>query len=135
MYQPLLKKTALSLVVAAAMGAGAPTASADSVSLTQRPVVMRLSADEFRIAFGINAATCAASGCSGAIRYRVDWKTEDGVMHSEIKRVDYIAEPRAKRTITVDRARFDTAEGAHTTDVVDVRVERITCLAGMPTAL
>ncbi len=135
MYQPSVRKTALSLAVAAAFGAGAPTASAASVSLAQRPVVMRLSADEFRIAFGINAASCVARGCSGAIRYRVDWKTEDGVLHSETKRVDYIAEPRANRTITVDRARFDTAEGAHTTDVVDVRVERITCRAGTPTAL
>jgi len=135
MYQPLLRKAALSLAVAAAIGAGAPAASAASVSLAQRPVVMRLGADEFRIAFGINAATCTAGGCSGAIRYRVDWKTDDGVLHSEIKRVDYIAEPRANRTITVDRARFDTAEGAHTTDVVDVRVERITCRPGMPAAL
>jgi hypothetical protein len=38
--------------------------------------------------------------------------------------------PRASRAITVDRQYFDTAEGQHTTDVVKVSVDRITCLEG-----
>jgi hypothetical protein len=32
--------------------------------------------------------------------------------------------------LTVDRQYFDTAEGAHTTDIVRVTVESITCMQG-----
>jgi len=88
--------------------------------LTQEPFVMRLSKDEFRIAFGINAPLCVANGCSGVIRYRVDWKTEDGTVVSELRRVSYELPAHYSRTITVDRQYLDTAEGAHTTEVVRV---------------
>ena len=47
--------------------------------VTQEPLVMRLSKDEFRIAFGIDGEKCLPQGCHGSIRYRVNWKTEDGV--------------------------------------------------------
>jgi hypothetical protein len=133
-------KIPASLIVAAtaaalpalSSGATTPPASAKPVSLSQEPVVMRLSKDEFRIAFGINADRCGtrANGCNGVIRYRVDWKTEDGTMRSEIKRVSYAVVPRSSHSLTVDRQYFDTAEGAHTTEVVKVSVDMITCVDG-----
>lgn len=117
------------LTMSAAAGAAAPPQRA--VSLTQEPLIMRLNKDEFRIAFGINGERCGANGCSGVIRYRVDWKTADGTARSEIKRVGYSVSPLAPRTIAVDRQYFDTAEGRHTTDVVKVRVDAITCRDGI----
>jgi hypothetical protein len=65
------------------------------------------------------------------IRYRVDWMTADGTTRSEIKRVGYSVAPLARRTIAVDRQYFDTAEGRHTTDVVKVSVDAITCRDGV----
>ena len=121
---------AASLAALPALGANAAAVSIRAVSLTQNPVVMRLSKDEFRIAFGLNAERCAAGGCSGVIRYRVDWKTEDGTTRSELKRVSYAVVPRSSHSLTVDRQYFDTAEGAHTTDVVKVSVDLITCVDG-----
>jgi hypothetical protein len=109
-----------------ASGSAAP-ASKRSVSLAQEPLVMRLDKDEFRIAFGLNAGRYVSNGCDGVISYRVDWKTEDGTTRREVKRVKYTVLPGASRTITVDRQYFDTAEGAHTTDVVKVSVDNITC--------
>ena len=111
-----------------ALGSTADSPSARSASLVQDPLVMRLSKDEFRIAFGINAQGCASNGCRGVIHYTVKWKTEDGTVMSEFRRVRYTVVPHSSRTITVDRQYFDTAEGAHTTDVVKVTVDRITCL-------
>jgi hypothetical protein len=99
-----------------------------SVSLTQDPLVMRLDKDEFRIAFGINADGLGSNGGNGVIRYRVDWKAEDGTARSEIKRVSYTVLPGTSRTITVDHQYFDTAAGEHTTDVVKVSVDQITYL-------
>jgi hypothetical protein len=122
---------AASLAALPALGANAAAVSTRAVSLTQDPVVMRLSKDEFRIAFGLNSEHCASGGCNGVIRYRVDWKTEDGTTRSEIKRVSYTAVPSAHRAMTVDRQYFDTAEGAHTTDVVRVSVDMITCEDGV----
>jgi hypothetical protein len=113
-----------------ALSSAAAPPSAHTIHLTQDPVVMRLSRDEFRIAFGINAERCASQGCNGVIRYRVDWKTEDGTVHSETKHVSYNVLPHTSRTMTVDRQYFDTAEGAHKTDIVKVRVDMITCAAG-----
>lgn len=101
-----------------------------AASLTQSPLVMRLGKDEFRVAFGISSVGCTASGCYGAIRYRVNWKAEDGTTHSDIREVGYTVVPTAARTITVDRQYFDTSEGAHTTDVVEVTVAGITCHQG-----
>ena len=100
------------------------------ISLSQSPLVMRLSKDEFRIAFGINGEQCSPNGCHGLIRYRVDWRTEGGVTHSEVKQVDFAVSPHSARSITVDRQYFDTGEGAHTTEVVNVSVDDITCYAG-----
>jgi hypothetical protein len=127
-----MKTMSLSLiaVVAFSVGATAAPSSERSVSLTQDPLVMRLNKDEFRIAFGIDGRQCAANGCNGLIHYRVDWKTADGATRSEIKQVSYSVSPRASRTIAVDRQYFDTAEGRHTTDVVKVSVDKITCLDG-----
>lgn len=92
---------------------------------------MRLSKDEFRVAFSINAERCAPNGCNGVIQYRIDWKTENGTTRSEIKLVNYIVSPTANRAMTVDRQYLDTAEGAHTTDVIKVQVDKITCLDGV----
>jgi len=131
----MMKIISLCLIAIATTGAIASAiaapASGHSASLTQEPVVMRLSKDEFRIAFGINSERCASTGCNGVIHYRVDWKAEDGLTRSESRRVSYAALPSMNRSITVDRQYFDTAEGAHTTDVVKVSVDRITCLDGL----
>jgi hypothetical protein len=130
-----MKTISLSLITVATLGviasAIAAPASEHSASLTQEPLVMRLSKDEFRIAFGINSERCAATGCNGVIHSRVDWKAEDGTTRSESRRVNYAALPNIGRSITVDRQYFDTAEGAHTTDVVKVSVDKITCLDGV----
>jgi hypothetical protein len=91
---------------------------------------MRLSKDEFRIAFGVNAQGCVSNGCNGVIHYRVEWKIEDGTVISEFRRVSYNVLPHSVRTMTVDRQYFDTAEGAHTTNVVKVTVDMITCVDG-----
>ena len=124
-----MKMISLSLIATAAFcaGAGAAPRSEHSVSLTHDPLVMRVSKDEFRIAFGINGERCGASGCSGMILYRVDWKTPDGTTRTERKHVSYTVSPLASRTIAVDRQYFDTAEGQHTTDVVRVSIDAITC--------
>jgi len=125
-----MKIVPLSLMAMMTLSAGTASAGERSVSLTQDPLIMRLDKDEFRIAFGINGERCGANGCSGMIRYRVDWKTADGAIRSELKRVNYTVSPRASRTIAVDRQFFDTAEGQHTTDVVKVRIDAITCHDG-----
>lgn len=121
---------ALSLVAFASANIQATVPAQPSVSLTEAPLVMRLSKDEFRIAFGINGERCFPSGCHGLIRYRVKWKTEDGMTRFEIKRVNYAVLPHARRSITVDRQYFDTAESQHTTDLVSVSVNLITCDEG-----
>jgi hypothetical protein len=123
----------VSLSIAAvwmALSFGTALASDRSVSLTQDPLVMRLNKDEFRIAFGINGEHCGDNGCSGLIRYRVDWKTADGTTRSETKHVSYTVSPRARRTIAVDRQYFDTAEGQHETHIVKVSIDTITCRDG-----
>lgn len=127
-----MKMVPMYFIAALTLGAaaGAATPAERSVSLTQSPLVMRLNKDEFRIAFGINGEQCAQNGCNGLIRYNVDWVTTDGTAHSEIKQVTYAVPPHAGRTIAVDRQYFDTAEGAHTTDIVKVRVDAITCQDG-----
>jgi hypothetical protein len=94
-----------------------------AVLITGDPVVMRLNKDEFRIVFGIEGKSCAPHGCSGSVRY---WVASDGTTRSEQKEVSYIVSPEAARTIAVDRQYLDTGEGAHTVDVVNVRVDTIT---------
>jgi hypothetical protein len=127
-----MKMISLPLLAMLSMSAGAGvTASAvQSVSLSQDPLIMRLSKDEFRIAFGINGQSCGVNGCSGTIRYRVVWKTPDGASRSETRHVDYTVVPNAGRTIAVDRQYLDTAEGQNTTEVVNVHVDAITCNEG-----
>lgn len=110
--------------------AGTQASAAPAVSLTQSPLVMRMGKDEFRIAFGIKSVGCAPNGCHGVIRYRVNWKAEDGTISGGIREVGYRVLPHTAQSITVDRQYFDTAEGAHTTDVVEVTVARITCHEG-----
>jgi len=90
---------------------------------------MRLSKDEFRIA-SVQRQGCVSNGCNGVIHYTVEWKTEDGTVISEFKCVSYNVLPHSMRTMTVDRQYFDTAEGAHTTNVVRVTVDMITCVDG-----
>jgi hypothetical protein len=124
-----MKIVRLSLVVLLCVTAQAAQAT-PLISLSQSPLVMRLSKDEFRIAFGINGERCPPNGCHGLIRYRVDWRTEGGVTRSEVKQVYFAVSPHSARSITVDRQYFDTAEGAHTTEVVNVSVDNITCYAG-----
>ena len=121
-----MKLIPLCLLAMVAFSAGAAPRSELSVSLTQDPLVMRLNKDEFRIAFGINGEGCGHAGCSGMIRYRVNWKTADGTQRSETKHVNYTVSPLASRTIAVDRQYFDTAEGQHTTDIVKVTIDEIT---------
>ena len=126
--RPLTISLSLIAIASCVLSAGADDAppAKHSVSLTQDPLVMRLNKDEFRIAFGINGEKCLPHGCHGAIRYRVSWQTEDGARHSEIKQVSYSVLPNAGRAIAVDRQYFDTAEGAHVTDIVEVTVDAIT---------
>jgi hypothetical protein len=114
-----------------ASGASSALSSGHTVSLTEAPLVMRVNKDEFRIAFGIDGEACGQNGCSGSIRYRVDWQTAHGAKRSEIKQVGYTVSPLARRTIAVDRQYFDIAEGANTTEVVKVSVDRITCRGGI----
>ena len=115
--------------------AAAADAAPRAARVTQEPLVMRLSKDEFRIAFGIDVPGCAARGCSGQIHYRIAWRTEDGTLVAETKRVSYSVPPNYGRTMIVDRQYLDTAEGAHTTEVVRVTVKRITCEDGAGTRL
>jgi len=121
----------LCLVATMTLSAGAVLASERSVSLSQDPLIIRLNKDEFRIAFGINGDRCGERGCSGIIRYRVIWKTADGMTRSETKHVSYVVSPLASRTIAVDRQYFDTAEGQHRTDIVKVSIDEITCRDGV----
>ena len=114
----------------ACITATAAAAANPRVSLTQNPLVMRLSKDEFRIAFGVSGERCFAKGCHGAIRYQVRWRSEDGVTRSEVRLVDYTILEHSSRSIAVDRQYFDTAEGQHRTEVVAVDVALITCHEG-----
>ena len=123
-----MKLQSMFLMIAVTAGTGpvafaAPPESA--VMLTGDPVVMRLSKDEFRIAFGLEGRSCK-QGCNGSVRYRVDWKASDGTARTERKEVHYTVSPGTARTIAVDRQYLDTAEGAHTVDIVNVKVDTIT---------
>ena len=123
-----MKLPTMFLMIAVTAGASPAAFAAQpesAVTLTGDPVVMRLSKDEFRIVFGIEGRSCK-QGCNGSVRYRVNWKASDGTLRSERKEVNYTVSPDAARTIAVDRQYLDTAEGAHTVDVVNVKVDIIT---------
>ena len=99
------------------------------VSLTQDPLVMRVGKDEFRIAFGLDAASCQESGCSGSIRYDATWQTDDGQQSTERKTVAFDIPAGAERSLSVDRHYFDTAEAQHMTQIVGVAVDQISCVS------
>jgi hypothetical protein len=123
-----MKLSSVFLMTAIAASASLPALAAPpegAVLLTGDPVVMRLNKDEFRIVFGIDGKNCV-HGCSGSVRYWVDWTASDGTARTEKKEVSYSVAPEAARTIAVDRQYLDTAEGAHTVDTVKVRVDTIT---------
>ena len=133
-----MRSTMKSLMFAlvALPGAGAFAAPGTcSVNLTQDPLVMRVGKDEFRIAFGLDAASCKDSGCSGSISYDTTWETEDGQRNTERKTVAFNIPDGAERSLSVDRSYFDTAEAKHTTKVVKVDVSQISCDAGAQTGL
>ena len=121
-----LRSVCLMITMAAGIGGTALAAAPEGAVLTGDPVVMRLNKDEFRIVFGIEARSCMPQGCNGSVRYRVDWKASDGTTRSEQKEVNYTVSPDTARTIAVDRQYLDTAEGAHTVDIVKVSVDTIT---------
>lgn len=116
----------LMAVAAGACGTAAAASPESAVLVSGGPVVMRLNKDEFRIVFGIEAKGCMPRGCNGSVRYRVNWKASDGTTRSEQREVGYSVSPGVARTIAVDRQYLDTAEGAHTVDVLNVRVDTIT---------
>jgi hypothetical protein len=118
-----------SIVLMAAIAAASPLAGAapadGEVFVAGDPLVLRLNKDEFRIVFGVEAKSGLPEGRSGSVRYRVEWKAADGAAHSEVREVSYTLLPQARRTIAVDRQYLDTAEGAHTVDVVRVSIDGI----------
>lgn len=114
------------IAASTAVGPAHAAAAQHAVTLVGQPLVMRLNKDEFRIAFGVEGKQCT-DGCSGSIRYRVSWRAADGTARSEARSVSYNISPSAPRSIAVDRQYLDTAEGAQTTDVTEVSVDRITC--------
>jgi hypothetical protein len=113
------------LIACAGLHASVAAPGNGTLSLGADPLVMRLSKDEFRIAFAVNGTSCMPAGCSGSIHYRVHWTASDGTSRWEVKAVSYTVSPNASRTIAVDRQYLDTAEGAHTIDAVDVSVHHI----------
>jgi hypothetical protein len=117
---------AAAVIASAGLSASVAAPSNGVVSLSADPLVMRLSKDEFRIAFGLDGAHCMPSGCSGQVHYRVHWTASDGTTRWETKAVSYHVAPNASRTVAVDRQYLDTAEGAHTIDAVEVSVHAIT---------
>ena len=123
-----IKLSSLVFALFAVPIAGAVAApSTCSVSLSQDPLPMRIGKDEFRIAFGLDAASCEGYGCSGSIRYKATWQTEDGRQSTELKSVGFTIPNGARRSISVDRHYFDTAEAQHTTQIVAVDVDQISC--------
>ncbi|HEX3121962.1 MAG TPA: hypothetical protein VHQ21_01570 [Rhodanobacteraceae bacterium] len=124
------RKNLSSLLLALAilpLGSAFAAPTTCGVSLTQEPLVLRIGKDEFRIAFGLDAATCHENGCSGSIRYDATWQTDDGQRSTERKTVAFDIPAGAERSLSVDRHYFDTAEAQHTTQIVGVAVEQISC--------
>ena len=117
----------VSVLVALPLDSAFAAPAACGVSLTQDPLVMRVGKDEFRIAFGLDAASCHESGCSGSIRYDATWQADDGQQGTERKTVGFDIPAGAERSISVDRHYFDTAEAQHTTQILGVAVDQISC--------
>jgi hypothetical protein len=129
-----MKTILAGLVLALAAGNALAAEATCAVSVTNDPVVIRMDKDEFRIAFGVTGDACDTKGCSGVIRYRASWRTEDGAQAVDNKVLSYDIPSGAKRSIAVDRHYFDTSEGRHTTDVVEVKVDDVSCTAPRLTA-
>jgi hypothetical protein len=123
-----MKLGTMILMIAASVAAGRAVVAASpegAVLVSGDPLVMRLNKDEFRIVFGLEAKSCMPQGCNGSVHYRVDWKASDGTARSELRQVSYSVPAHAARTIAVDRQYLDTAEGAHTVEVLKVRVDAV----------
>ena len=124
-----MKTILAGLVLALAAGNALATEATCAVNVTNDPVVIRMDKDEFRIAFGVAGDTCAEHGCTGVIRYHAAWQTEDGAKSIDNKVLSYAIPTGAKRSIAVDRHYFDTSEGQHTTDLVEVKIDDVSCTA------
>jgi hypothetical protein len=122
-----MKTILTGLILALAAGNAVATEATCAVNVTNDPVVIRMDKDEFRIAFGVAGDACEKQGCSGVIRYRAAWRTEDGAESTDNKVLSYEIPSGSKRSIAVDRHYFDTSEGRHTTDLVDVAIDDVSC--------
>ncbi len=122
-----MKVSVLALMVILNPAGFAAASAACAVNVGAQPVVMRIGKDEFRIAFAVNSDACKANGCNGTIRYQASWKTEDGATSIDRKLLSYTIPDGATRSIAVDRHYFDTAEGKHTTDIVRVQIDAVSC--------
>jgi hypothetical protein len=122
-----MKTILAGLVLALAAGNAVAAETTCAVNVTNDPVVIRMDKDEFRIAFGVSGDACDTKGCSGVIRYRAAWRTEDGAEATDSKVLSYDIPSGANRSIAVDRHYFDTSEGRHTTDLVSVSVDEVSC--------
>jgi hypothetical protein len=109
----------------------APTfGSACSVALTQDPLVQPIGIDEFRVAFGLDGAQCAANGCHGDVTYRVQWQGDRGHRGAEQRTVAFSIPAGTQRSLTVDRQYFHAAETSEIIDVTETRVSAISCERG-----
>jgi hypothetical protein len=122
-----MKTILTGLVLALAVGNAAAAEASCAVNVTDEPVVIRMDKDEFRIAFGVAGDACEKGGCAGVIRYHAAWRTEDGTESTDDKVLSYEIPSGAKRSIAVDRHYFDTSEGRHTTDLVGVKIDDVSC--------
>ena len=115
------------LTVALQLGSASAASASCIVGVTQQPLVMRVGKDEFRIVFGINGDQCRNSGCTGVIQYQAAWQADDGFKRVDSKQLDYNIPGGANRSIAVDRSYFDTGEAKHSTEVVWVSVDDVSC--------
>ena len=117
------------IVLALSVGdvfAATPAATC-AVEVTKDAVIIRMDKDEFRIAFGVSGDRCEQSGCAGVIRYKAAWRTENGQEAVDTKLLSYDIPNGANHSIAVDRHYFDTSEGKHTTDLVEVTIDDVSC--------
>jgi hypothetical protein len=129
-----MKTILAGLVLALAVGNAAAAEATCAVSVSNEPVVIRMNKDEFRIAFGVTGDACRDHGCTGVIRYQAAWRTEDGSESTDTKLLSYDIPNGAAQSIAVDRHYFDTSEGKHTTDLVGVKVDAVSCQPARLTA-
>src|SRR3954469_3958964 len=131
-----MKTVIAGLVLALSIGdafAATPAATC-AVEVTKDPVVIRMDKDEFRIAFAVSGTQCEDGGCSGVIRYQAAWRTEEGAQATDAKTLSYDIPKGASQSIAVDRHYFDTSEGKHTTDLVQITIDDVSCAPSRLTA-